>query len=234
MNEIGPPQNKEEFAQRLANRMAEVIALAEGSRRENEFPKWVINVMRVLKEQLVPEEIRSVLAPGASAYGDGVGIGISTQYREIISGADSGAILAGTRMVEAITTAPPETVEQLASGQGNPAAAPEIERVVMTRLFAESLEERKLFAEGLLVGMRLQELVGGRSGTDATSVYLMLWLYWPEVTKLYSIGEVATSLEWSIAENTRPGWPDRFRKIANRIKLSYKAKQRRKKKHPAE
>ena len=89
-----------------------------------------------------------------------------------------------------------------------------------------------MFAEGLAVGNRLPELLdrqAKRSTTDATGIYLLLWLYWPEISKLKSLREVARALEPLFAENknlTGAHWEERIRKLANRIGLSFRTKQR--------
>ena len=95
---------------------------------------------------------------------------------------------------------------------------------------------RRAFAEGLAIGNRLPELVDRqieRSATDATSIYLMLWLYWPEISRLRSIAEVARALEPCFTHNrnlTGAHWDERIRKLANRLGLSFRATQARRRK----
>jgi len=100
-------------------------------------------------------------------------------------------------------------------------------------LFAPDFAERRAFAEGLAIGNRLHELLdqqAKRSTTDATGIYVVLWLYWPEIGQLRSIGEVAKVLAPFFAQNKNLAgahWEERIRKLANRIRLSFRAKQRR-------
>jgi hypothetical protein len=112
-------------------------------------------------------------------------------------------------------------------------ASAEFQQQVMHRLFAPDFAERRAFVEGLALGNRLPELLdrqAKRSTTDATVIYLLLWLYWPEISKLGSIREVAGALEPFFAENKNlagANWEERIRKLANRLGLSFRAQQRR-------
>ena len=107
----------------------------------------------------------------------------------------------------------------------------------MRRLFAPDFAERRAFVEGLAVGNRLPELLdrqAQRSTTDATGIYLLLWFYWPEISRLKSIGEVARVLEPFFSRNknlTGVHWEERIRKLANRLGLSFRAKQKRRALH---
>jgi len=106
----------------------------------------------------------------------------------------------------------------------------------MRRLFAADFTERRAFVEGLAVGNRLPELLdrqAKRNTTDATGIYLLLWFYWPEISQLKSIGEVARVLEPFFAKNknlTGAHWEERIRKLANRLGLSFRSKQQRQRK----
>ncbi len=74
-----------------------------------------------------------------------------------------------------------------------------------------------------------------RHRTDATGIYLLLWLYWPEIAALRSVGEAARLLEGLFGPNRNLAgrhWEERFRKLANRIGLSFRAKQHRRKRPP--
>ena len=126
-----------------------------------------------------------------------------------------------------------DVVAKVESGEFT--ASDAFQKQVMKRLFTSNFMERRAFAKGLAVGNRLRELLEQqikRSTTDATGIYLMLWLYWPEIGKLKSVGEVATVLEpffigtkgLTVRGNN---WEERIRKLANRIELSFRAKQQR-------
>ena len=115
-------------------------------------------------------------------------------------------------------------------------ASAEFQAHVMQRLFAPDFGARRAFVEGLAVGNRLPELLDGRarrSTTDATAIYLLLWFYWPEVARLKSVREVAGAQEPFFAENRNAAganWEERIRKLANRLGLSFRAKQQRRRK----
>ncbi len=118
-------------------------------------------------------------------------------------------------------------------GSGEIAASPEFQRHVMGRLFAADAAERRAFTEGLAAGNRVRELFdqqAARNTTDATGVYLLLWLYWPEIAALRSVGQAAQLLERLFGPNRNLAgrhWEERFRKLSNRIGLSFRAKQQR-------
>jgi hypothetical protein len=121
-------------------------------------------------------------------------------------------------------------------GSGTFAVSGEFQAQVMARLFAANFAERRAFIEGLSIGSRLPELLDGqatRGTTDATGIYVVLWLYWPEISKLNSIGEVARALHPFFAANKNVAgahWDERIRKLANRIGLSFRARQARRRK----
>ena len=114
--------------------------------------------------------------------------------------------------------------------------SPEFQKQVMDRLFAQNFAARRAFVEGLAIGNRLPELLDRQAKsntTDATTIYLLLWFYWPEISKMKSLPEVARALETYYAENRNLAgthWEERIRKLANRIGLSFRAKQKRRRK----
>jgi len=126
----------------------------------------------------------------------------------------------------------PRTQEVAAQVEsGTYTASADFQAQVMNRLFAPDFAERRAFVEGLALGNRLPELLdrqAKRSTTDATVIYLLLWLYGPEISQLGSIREVASALEPFFAENKNlagANWDERIRKLANRLGLSFRAKQ---------
>ena len=114
--------------------------------------------------------------------------------------------------------------------------SPEFQKQVMDRLFAQNFAARRAGVEGLAIGNRLPELLDRQAKsntTDATTIYLLLWFYWPEISKMKSLPEVARALETYYAENRNLAgthWEERIRKLANRIGLSFRAKQKRRRK----
>jgi hypothetical protein len=122
------------------------------------------------------------------------------------------------------------------AGTGELTMAPEFQQHVMARLFAGDACARQAFADGLATGNRVRELFDRRAAehaTDATGIYLLLWLYWPEITRMRSVGEAGRALERLFASSNQNiagrHWEERFRKLANRIGLSFRAKQLRQK-----
>ncbi len=127
----------------------------------------------------------------------------------------------------------PEVAAQVASGRDQRHDPDEFQKHVMSRLFAADFAERRAFAEGLALGSRLPALLAhqaGRNPTDATGIYLMLWLYWPEISKLRSVGRGSRIvLEPLVAQNKNLAgahWDERVRKLSNRLGLSFRAKQK--------
>jgi hypothetical protein len=118
-------------------------------------------------------------------------------------------------------------------GSGTIPLTDEFQKHIMNRLFGPNVGERRAFVEGMAIGNRLPELLDRQAQsntTDATNIYLLLWLYWPEISKLKSVGEVARALEPFFSESKNQAgvhWEERVRKLANRIGLSFLAKQKR-------
>ena len=198
-----------------------------------EFPAWTQRVMRILRDQLVPREFVEILSAGESVFAEGVSVAWVAAGPDLLRTPQADAGQFARELVDRLASAAnvQEVVARVESGEFT--AAQDFQKHVMARLFAANFAERRAFAEGLAVGNRLHELLDQqtkRSTTDATGIYLMLWLYWPEIGKLRSVGEVARALEPFVAKsrNLAGGhWEERVRKLANRIKLSFRAKQKR-------
>jgi hypothetical protein len=192
--------------------------------------------MRILREQFVPREFASILSAGESIFAEGVAVAWVAKARDVTSApATSGGRFA-QKLAErlALDAKNQEVAVQVESGAL--ASSDEFQRHIMNRLFAADFAERHAFVEGLAIGNRLPELLdrqAKRSTTDATGIYLMLWFYWPEISQLKSVGEVARVLEPFFAQSKNLAgshWDERIRKLANRIGLSFRAKQIRRKK----
>ncbi len=218
--------------ERFADRLAEAVALSDSPERFGEFPKWTQRVMLILKEQLVPAEFVTMLTAERAIFGEGVCVAWVAHARDIVRHADSREGQFARKVAERLTRAdsPKPVVAQLETGEI--ASSPEFQQHVMRRLFSADANERRAFTEGLAAGNRVRELFdqqAARNTTDATSIYLLLWLYWPEISAMRSVGEAAQAIERLFAPNKNivgRHWEERFRKLANRIGLSFRAKQK--------
>lgn len=219
--------------ERFADRLAEAIRLSRDPAAFAKLPRWTQRVMLTLKDQLVPPAYATMLASDQAIFGEGVCIAWMAHARDIIQRSDTSDGQHARKVAERLT-AIPETrhvVAQVESGEI--AASPDFREHVMRRLFAASAAERRAFTEGLALGNRVYELFSQQAGqktTDATGIYLLLWLYWPDVARLNSVGEAARLLEGLFGANKNLSgrhWEERFRKLANRIGLSFRAKQQR-------
>ena len=233
MGRVQPKSLPEFTPERLLERLAEAMQIGMAPARVNEFPKWTQRVMRILKQQFVPREFESILAADQSAYAEGVAVALAASARDMADTSQARGGLFARQLAERLTLDPASKDVAMQVGSGAFAVSDDFQRQIMKRLFAVELADRRAFVEGLAIGCRLPELFDGqakRGMTDATSIYLMLWLYWPEISQLSSIGQVAHVLEPFFAQNKNLAgthWEERIRKLANRIGLSFRAKQTR-------
>jgi hypothetical protein len=226
--------------ERFADRLAEAVELSKHPEKFAAFPRWTQRVMVILKDQLVPPEFAGMLSADRAIFGEGVCVAWVAHARDIIRRTDSSEGQFARKVADRLTT---DSVKRDGFAQvatGEIAASEEFQRHVMGRLFAADAGERRAFTEGLATGNRVRELFdqqAARNTTDATGIYLLLWLYWPEISKLGSVGEAAHALERLLGANRNIAgrhWEERFRKLANRIGLSFRAKQIRRRKKPRE
>lgn len=218
---------------RLVERIAEAMTVGRDPARLEDFPRWTQAVMRILKEQLVPREFAFLLAADQSTFAEGVAVALAAKARDVRSaGAARGGLFA--RQLAGRLALDPASQDVAVQVEAGTFDAPEaLQAQVMRRLFAPDARERQAFIEGLAIGNRLPELLDGqarRGTTDATGIYLILWFYWPEISRLRSLGEVAHALAPFFAENKNLAgahWDERIRKLANRIGLSFRATQAR-------
>ncbi|MES2695049.1 MAG: hypothetical protein V4773_16370 [Verrucomicrobiota bacterium] len=221
---------------RLVERIAEAMTVARAPDTLKKFPLWTQRVMQILKEQLVPREFAFLLTADQSIFAEGVAVALAAKARDVrLSGNATGGGLFARQLAGRLEMDPTsqEIAAQVEAGTFN---APEaLQTQVMQRLFAPDATARLAFIEGLAIGNRLPELLDSqarRGTTDATGIYLILWFYWPEISKLDSIGDVARALAPFFSENKNIAgahWDERIRKLANRIGLSFRAKQTRRK-----
>jgi hypothetical protein len=233
MPRAAPPSLPAFTPERFADRLAEAIVLSQRPERFQALPGWLQRVMLILKDQLVPPEFASMLAANQAVFAEGVCVAWLAHARDIIQRADSPEGSFARKVADRLTPTPKarRAVAQIETGEI--AASPELQRQIMARLFSPDQAERRAYTEGLATGNRVRELFdlrAAQSTTDATGIYLLLWLYWPEISALHSIGEAAGALEHLFAPNPNLAgrhWDERFRKLANRIGLSFRARQKR-------
>ncbi len=218
--------------ERFADRLAEAVELSKQPEKFAALPRWTQKVMLILKDQLVPPEFASMLSADRAVFGEGVCVAWVAHARDIIRRPDSNESQFARKVAERLpTNESRDVVKQVETGEL--AASPEFQCHVIGRLFSADAAERRAFTEGLAAGNRVRELFdqqAARNTTDATGIYLLLWLYWPEISALRSVGEAAQLLERLFGSNKNIAgrhWEERFRKLANRIGLSFRAKQTR-------
>ena len=224
---------------RLADRVAEAMQVAADPAKFRNFPAWTQQVMRILKEQLIPREYTSILSGDGSVFAEGVSVAWAAKTRDLAQAREIGAGPMAQKLGErlAVDARTQEVAAQVESGTFT--ASADFQKHVMSRLFAPDFAERRAFVEGLAIGNRLPELLdrqARRSTTDATVIYLLLWFYWPEISQLHSVREVAGALEPFFAENKNlagANWEERIRKLANRLGLSFRAQQSRRRRKTA-
>jgi len=222
--------------ERVLDRIAEAIQVGLDPAKLRAFPTWTQRVMRILKEQFVPDEFASILAADQSIFAEGIAVAMAAKARDLKSATGGGVGQFAGRLATRLALDPKTKDVAVQVETGGLALSDEYQKHVMGRLFAADVAERRAFVEGLAVGNRLPELFdhqAQRSATDASGIYLTLWLYWPEIAKMNSVGEVAHALEPFFAANKNLAgthWDERVRKLANRIGLSFRAKQVRRRK----
>jgi hypothetical protein len=221
--------------ERFADRLAEAVDLSAHPEKFNAFPRWTQKVMLILKDQLVPPEFASMLSADRAIFAEGVCVSWVAHARDVIQRQDSSEGRFARKVADRITADADKRAMFAQVETGEIAGSAEFQGHVMRRLFSADAAERRAFTEGLATGNRVRELFdqqAARNTTDATGIYLLLWLYWPEISALRSVGEAAHELERLFGSNRNMAgrhWEERFRKLANRIGLSFRAKQTRKK-----
>jgi hypothetical protein len=219
----------------LLDRVAEAMQVASDPAKFDAFPRWTQRVMLILKEQFVPRELVAILSADHSIFVEGIAVALAANAQNMASAAANGGSLA-QKLADRLAMGATDREVATQVGAGTFALSSEFQAQVMARLFAADFGARRAFIEGLSIGSRLPELLDGqaqRGTTDATGIYVMLWLYWPEIAKLNSIGEVARALLPFFSANKNVAgahWDERIRKLANRIGLSFRARQTKRRK----
>ena len=219
--------------ERLLHRVAEAMQVALQPSKIKEFPIWTRRVMHILREQFIPSEYTSILSGEGSVFTEGIAVAWAAKARDLAQAGSAQGWRFAQVLAERLGMNPQSREVAIQVEAGTFTASPEFQQHVMTRLFAQDFTTRRAFVEGLAIGNRLPELLDRQakgSTTDATTIYLLLWFYWPEISKMKSIPEVARALETYYAKNKNlagVNWDERIRKLANRIGLSFRAKQKR-------
>ena len=188
--------------------------------------------MRILQAQFVPREYASILSADGSVLTEGIAVAWAAKAQELVKTHHTSGGVFAQKLGERLDLDPKAQEVAVQVGSGVFPLTDEFQKHIISRLLGPNAAERRAFAEGLVIGNRLNELLNQqatRNTTDATGIYLLLWFYWPEVSKLKSVGEVAHALEPFFAANKNlvgVHWEERVRKLANRIGLSFRAKQK--------
>jgi hypothetical protein len=218
---------------RVLDRIAEAMLVASHARGVRKVPAWTRRVMGILKEQFIPREFSAILAGDGSIFAEGIAVAWSAKAHDLAKARGNGGAQFARELAQRLSLGPHSQAVAEQVEAGTFVVSPEFQAHVLRRLFAADDIERRAFIEGLAIGNRLPELLdrqAKRSTTDATSIYLLLWFYWPEIEKLNSLPELARALEPFFVSNKNllgSLWEERIRKLANRIGLSYRNAQKR-------
>lgn len=218
---------------RLLSRVAEAMQVALDPAKIKKFPPWTQRVMGILREQFIPREYTAILSGDGSHFTEGIAVAWAAKARDIalVRGSKGGRFAQELGQRLGIDDQSQSVAIQVEAGTLT--TSPEFQKQVMDRLFAQDFTVRRAFVEGLAMGNRLPEMLDRQAKsntTDATTIYLLLWFYWPEISKMRSLPQVARALETYYSENRNLAgthWDERIRKLANRIGLSFRAKQKR-------
>lgn len=224
---------------RLLDRIAEAVRVGREPALLRKFPSWTQRVMQILQAQFVPKEYATILMSDGSALTEGIAVAWAAKARDLVQTHQVNGREVARKLAQRAGLDPHEQAVAEQVGAGALQLTDEFQRHIINRLFGPNVDERRAFVEGMAIGNRLPDLLDRQalgSTTDATGLYLVLWLYWPEIAKLKSIGEVARALEPFFSANKNLAgahWEERVRKLANRIGLSFRAKQQRLKRKAA-
>jgi len=216
---------------RLLDRIAEALQAGSAPATLRKFPPWTQRVMRILQTQFVPQEYATILSGDSSALTEGIAVAWAARAQDLVQSHNANGAIFAQKLGERLGMDAKAQAVAVQVGSGVLPLTDDFQKHIMNRLFGPNVAERHAFVEGLAIGNRLNELLdrqSTRNTTDATGIYLLLWFYWPEISKLKSVGEVARALEPHFSANKNLAgvhWEERVRKLANRIGLSFRAKQ---------
>jgi hypothetical protein len=218
---------------RLLDRIAEAFRVGIEPATLKKFPAWTQRVMRILKAQFVPHEYATILSADGSVLTEGIAVAWAAKAQDMVQTHQASGGAFARKLAERLGADAKTKEVAVQVGSGTIPLTDEFQKHIINRLFGPNVAERRAFVEGMAIGNRLPELLDRQAQsntTDATNIYLLLWLYWPEISKLKSVGEVARALEPFFSESKNQAgvhWEERVRKLANRIGLSFRAKQKR-------
>ena len=117
------------------------------------------------------------------------------------------------------------TIKELTGAEAPPLNWVEFAQLAFSAFMGYTHPERLEYHEGLRVALEVER--NFRSGdlriTTATPIYFELLLFLPEIQKMRSLGEVFRFLELRFNDTPQElGDFERFRKLANRIQLSFR------------
>jgi hypothetical protein len=230
---VNPKPLPDVTVDRLLDRIAEALQAASDPATLRKYPSWTQRVMRILQAQFVPHEYTTILSPDGSVLTEGIAVAWAAKAQDLAQTHNASGEVFARKLAERLGMDPKTQEVAVQVGSGLIPLTDEFQKHIMNRLFGPNVGERRAFVEGLAIGNRLPELLdrqAKRNTTDATGIYLLLWFYWPEISKLKSVGEVARALEPFFSANKNLAgvhWEERVRKLANRIGLSFRAKQKR-------
>ena len=226
-------------SERLITRALEARALAEKQKPASDFSPWVIKLQDLLIKEFFPSALTTAATKPA--------------WNEFLHGAITGLLFAGGFQALGTTQAdwekmpfdkllenlPPELRHEIAERlrAGTLLELPELKDATWKAMKKPDFSERQAFFEGLAIGNRaptLMPLGTPANPTDATKIHFSLWLYWPELSaQPVSRARLAEALEKFFPENNErgPSWPERIRKIANRLGMPSPRNTRRDKPH---
>lgn len=219
-----PPFTGERFIARIG----ELVALVEAPSKFSEHPKWLQNILRQLKNQLIPPELSTTFTADGGTFTAGLMAGFLPGIKDFLA-ADPHAMKYSLKIADQMVTSSGGPAMVSSVLDGSLVKVDDLRREVADFLFASDATQRRMFIQGLSVGNRLQEILQQAvpRETDATQIYFVMWMYWPEVNAAGSIGSVARAFERLYVQQPHVlgvDWQHRFRKLANRIRLSFAKK----------
>jgi hypothetical protein len=215
-------------ANRLFARIGEIQSSLTDPQKFEIFPFWLRNVFMTLREQFVPEEFSALFIRDFSPYAAGFMTGILPSFRELHAASDMGMRMAMSEFTQSKAGNGQERKLGMDIITGDIVCNRNFQKTVLHSLLGGTAAERRGFAEGLVLGCTVFEKIEAqiaKKQTDATPIYFVMWLYWPEISTMRSVGEAGRALgdlfQWN-RNFLGDDWTSRFRKIANRVKLSYR------------
>jgi len=211
-----------------ARRLGRVVALRTVSMIKPEaltrFPPWAQRCLEHITEAITPggsevmEDMNTPLGIGFSFGGLGLMVNFLRRPEEKW----------GTSVKEALDIYFDSCGRCLAELTGEPFPAnflDEFSKGVFTAFISFDHEQRTQFHQGMATALEAEKNLRSENvrPTTATPIYFELLLFMEEISKMKSIPEVYRFLQERFSDSPALlGDPERFRKAANRIQLSFK------------